>query len=70
MALGSLERARQPPRPVTLPRPISADNLGRVASLAYGIPGVCTRAQPEVSLGAAKKGVNRGAMESRLSTLI
>ncbi len=56
MALGSLERAWQPPRPVTLPRPISTDNLGRVASLAYGIPGVRTRAQPEVSLAATWAG--------------
>ena len=45
LALGSLERAQQLPRPTTLPRPISTDNLGRVASLAYGIPGVRTRAQ-------------------------
>lgn len=46
MALGSLEQARQQqPRTATLPRPISADNLRRVASLAYGIPGVRTRVQ-------------------------
>lgn len=49
LAMGSLERAQQLPRPATLPRPISTDNLGRVASLAYGIPGVRTRAQ--VGLG-------------------
>lgn len=49
LALGSLERAQQLPRPAILPRPISTDNLGRVASLAHGIPRVRTRAQ--VGLG-------------------
>lgn len=47
LALGSLERERQLPArgPATLPRPISADNLGRVASLAHGIPRIRTRTQ-------------------------
>lgn len=53
LAMGSLERAQQLPRPPTLPRPISTDNLGRVASLAYGIPGVRTRAQLAAEPAAA-----------------
>lgn len=46
LALSSLLRHPAPPRPAaTLPRPISADNLARVASLAHGIPRVRTRSQ-------------------------
>ena len=64
LALGSLERARQPPRPATLPRPISGDNLGRVASLAYGIPGVRTRAQVgRLARGSEGSGQRRGVKE-------
>lgn len=60
-------RSAGAPRTATLPRPISADNLGRVASLRAGIPRIRTRQKvPRGGLGVADCAQHVGSMPAEL----
>jgi hypothetical protein len=60
-------RSAGAPRTATLPRPISADNLGRVASLRAGIPRIRTRQKvPWGGLGVADCAQHVGSMPAEL----